>query len=154
MVAKKAVAQVFQPLHAVPGPWTGRGGGPEAVSVGVKDVGPPVAIQVAQADSAAAVVLVGRAPDPLRGEIAGAVVLEQVNLLPLLGNDGDNVLVAMSRHIRHAYIDGPRQLQKDVAAELPLADPLQPAYLALVVAKLRQHQVHFAVALQVGGAGI
>ena len=103
--------------------------------------GRPSRVQVAQADAAAPVILVGRSPEHLAREIPVPVALEKIDFLPVLRHDRHDVLVAVARHVRDADVDRPAEAEQDVALEFSVAQILHPADLPLVIPELGDREV-------------
>src|SRR5688500_14160073 len=104
MVTEKTAAEVFEPLHAVPRPLA-RIGVTETVAIGVEDIRKAIAIQVGQTHAATAEILVGGAEQFFGGEFAAAVVLEEMNFFPLLGNERDDIEGAIAVQVGDANVD-------------------------------------------------
>src|SRR4051812_32067265 len=112
MIAEIAVAGILQPLHTVPGPGTRCRSRAKAVAIGIENIRSAVAVQIAQADAAAAVIFIGRAPDALRAELACALVFKIIDFLPLLGNESDNVGFVVAVVVGDTNVDGARELEQ------------------------------------------
>ena len=157
VIGERHPAGVLEPLQAVPTA-SGGGGVVEGVAVAVDHVGIAVAVEVGQRDPARAEVLVAGAEDSYGREVACAVVHVHVDLFPLLAHERDDVEVAVAVDVGNLRVDRARQLLQQVTFEAPPAEVLEPARLALVVAKQGDRQVEVAVAVEiarpdVGNAG-
>src|ERR1019366_7018720 len=153
MMFELEIALIFQPLDAVPWTWARRQI-VESIPIGEQDIHSSVLVQVDQPDTAAAIVFVGAAPNQVRFEISVAIVFEDVDFLPFLADDADDIHVAVVVDIHGNGVDHSGEALQDVRAELPVAEILHPAGLAVVIAELAHDQVETAVAVEIGGANV
>src|ERR1039457_2912485 len=150
---KFEVAPIFEPLDAVPRP-RARGQVIEGIPVGVQDVHQAVPIEVYQPDAAAAVVFVGAAPNQVRLEVSMSIVLKNVDLLPFLAHQADNVHLAVVVDIRGYRMDDSREALQYVRTELPITEVLHPTGFAVVITELAHDQVQTAIAVKIGGTNV
>ena len=80
---------------------------------------------------------------------AGAVVLEYVNLFPLLRHDRRNVQVPIAVEVADRRVNRARERQKPVARKDPVSQILHPADLAVVIAELSNREVDVPIPIEV-----
>jgi len=143
-VKHEAAITIFEPLDAVPETEALRRV-VEAIAIGVDEIGLSVAVQIRDVEAAAAVILIGRAPDVFVRKLALAEVAKPMHLLPFLRNQSGEIHRAIAVEVSDRREETAGLGVHDATLKPPVALVLHPARLALRVAKLTNDEIEATV---------